>query len=98
MTSDVRQRAMALRLWRQDVHSCRRCRGETPPDGLAFSRIVPGSLVVHYEDKPRKPGMRCGWATPMLDKSPLPDPGLERLERSLSSRLVLVMEAPNQPQ
>jgi uracil-DNA glycosylase family 4 len=39
--------------------------------------------------------MRCGWAVPMLDKSPDPNHDLAALERSGGSGVVIVMEAPN---
>jgi len=81
MVIEASSPAEALRQWRKDVHACRVCR-----DGLP---------LLHHEPPPDGLEVRCGWARPMLDKSPDPNLNLEVLGRSCRSGIVIVLEAPN---
>lgn len=93
----VTQRANALQLWRREVHGCRTCHDKAArdPSQIASGALLSRAQVVHHESSPATPGERRGWAMPLLDKDPDPDYELALLERSCSSRVVVVMEAPN---
>jgi uracil-DNA glycosylase family 4 len=88
-----------LRNWRNDVHACRLCRNEpvegTTAAGSSEPARTPELRLLHHKPVPSGQDERCGWATPMLDKSRDPDYELELLERSCGSGIVVVMEAPN---
>jgi len=95
MPRDTRPIGTELRRWRNEVHACRVCVLDAPHSVETPNGPRCPVRLINFDEMPVKRGIRYGWATPMLDKSADPNHAPELLERSASSGVVIVMEAPN---
>lgn len=82
--------------WRIAARACRKC--TLLPDGTQIDPSDPIQLAhaqIHYETRNR-PRYSRGWATAMLDKRPEAECQANVLQASLESKIMAVLEAPNE--